>query len=223
MPAAAKLPPIFAKHRFGIPKAAQPGVLFCVTLEMEREVQDVIEQMDKRDTPTEHFVRWWIEYHDMGILAQTVGETEYRLQWFGRKSGPGEPFIFDTRSLNDETWPLTDVQAIAAVSYVRGAMLLHIYTEREREVSVNTLSRNKPRAFIREGDTLRFALLESLSSASGQHRQRGYVRPDEASGIRMREHDVRGHWRTFPSGVRVWVRPHKRGDADLGRVQRVVT
>lgn len=218
-----RLPPIFARYRFGIPKVAQPGVLFCVTPEMDKEVQDVIDQMDKRNAPFDHFGCWWVEYHDVGLLAQTVSETEYRLQSFGRKSGPGKSFVFDVAMLNAETYPLDDLQKITVAIYVRAAILLNIYTRRERDLSVDTLGRNKPRAFIRQGDTMRFAPLDSLSSAAGQHRQRGYVRPDEASGIRMREHDVRGHWRTFPSGARVWVRPHKRGDADLGRVRRVVT
>lgn len=40
--------------------------------------------------------------------------------------------------------------------------------------------------------------------------------------IRRRRHAVRGHWRTYPSGARVWVDAHERGDADLGRSSRVV-
>lgn len=218
-----KLPPIFARHRFAIPKADQPEVVFCVTPEMDREAQHHIDQMDRRDTPWDFFACWWVEYSDMGILAQILSDTEFQLKWFGRKTGAGKPFVFDTRLLDADTYSLTNVQKIAVASYIRGGLLLHLYTERERDVSVNTQTRNKPRAFARQGDTMRFAPLYSLASAAGQHRQRGYERPDDPSGIRMREHAVRGHWRTYASGARVWVRPHKRGDSDLGRVQRVVT
>ena len=190
---------------------------------MDDEAQKVIDEMDGRETPTEHFGRWWVEYFHGAVLAEIVDETKYRLQAFNRKTGVMEPFVFDIRSLWDKEWTLPDEQKIAAALYVRASIVLDLYTKRERDVSVNTLTRNRPRAFCREGDSLRFSPLESLASAAGQHRQRGYVRPDEASGIRMREHDVRGHWRTFPSGVRVWVRPHKRGDAELGQVKRVLT
>lgn len=217
-----RLPPIFAKHRFSIPKSHLPGVLFCVTPEMDHEAHTLLTELDWRDAPISHFVSWWLEYRDLSILARVVGETEYRLQWFGRKSAPARAFTFDTDLIDAEEWPLGNLEKAIAASYVRGAVLLNIYTEREAEVSVNTKTRNKPQAFIRQGDTLRYASLDNLASAAGQHRQRGYERPENPSGIHMREHDVRGHWRTYSSGVRVWVRPHKRGDASLGRVQRVI-
>jgi len=35
-----------------------------------------------------------------------------------------------------------------------------------------------------------------------------------------RWHEVRGHWRTLKSGVRVPVRPHERGDERLGRIEK---
>jgi len=218
-----RLPPIFAKHRFKVPKDRQPNILFCVTPEMDREADEAVREMDERDTIIDHFSAWWVEYKDAAVLAQIVGDTEYRLQCFNRRSGVDAPFVLNTDMLTAEVWPLSDMQKISAALYIRAAILLRIYTEREREVSVNTLTRNTPRAFQRQGDSLKFAPLESLASVAGQSRQRGYVRPFQASGIQMREHDVRGHWRTYASGVRVWVRPHKRGDADLGRVQRVIT
>lgn len=40
--------------------------------------------------------------------------------------------------------------------------------------------------------------------------------PNEPTGIRRCEHDVKGHWRTLP-GRKVWVRNHTRGDKSLGR------
>lgn len=223
MPAARALPPIFAKHRFGLPPKLRPGVVFCVSREMDEEAYALARELDGKNTPSEHFGCWWVECDNLGILACIVGDTAYALHVYGKRSGPQPPFVFDTSALNDPTWnDLSDWQKVAAATYIRAAILFAEYTRREADVSVNTLSRNKPSAFIREGDTMRYAPLTSFASASGLHRQRDYERPDEPSGIRMREHDVRGHWRTFSSGVRVWVRPHKRGDAGLGRVQRVV-
>lgn len=39
-------------------------------------------------------------------------------------------------------------------------------------------------------------------------------------GPSKRLHDVRGHWRTYRSGNRVWIRSHQRGDESLGIVQK---
>lgn len=40
----------------------------------------------------------------------------------------------------------------------------------------------------------------------------------QKTGIKMRWHQCRGHWRNHPSGKRVWVRAHYRGDKTIGRV-----
>lgn len=43
---------------------------------------------------------------------------------------------------------------------------------------------------------------------------------DSAISTPRREHEVRGHVRTYKSGRKIWVRDHKRGDANLGRVDK---
>lgn len=218
-----RLPPIFAKHRFSLPPQLRPGVVFNVTNEMDDEAYALAQELDGKDTPSAHFGRWWVECSNLAILATIVGDTTYAMRVFGKRSGKHPPFVFDTAALHDTSWQdLADWQKVAAATYIRAAILVAEYTSREAEMAVNTLTRNKPCAFAQEGDTLRYAPLTSLASASGLHLERGYDRPEEPSGIRMREHDVRGHWRTFRSGVRVWVRPHRRGDASLGRVERVI-
>lgn len=35
-----------------------------------------------------------------------------------------------------------------------------------------------------------------------------------------RDHEVRGHWRTYKSGKRTWVRSHRRGDETLGTIAK---
>lgn len=35
-----------------------------------------------------------------------------------------------------------------------------------------------------------------------------------------RNHEVRGHWRTYANGQRTWVRSHRRGDETLGKVSK---
>jgi len=101
--------------------------------------------------------------------------------------------------------------------------LVHILraSEKQADPSVNTHDRNKASGFVRVGDTIRYDYLEDLASQSGNDALRGYVRPEVSSGIRKREHQVRGHVR-IRNGRTIWVRSHKRGDAELGRVTRVI-
>tara|TARA_R110001606_G_scaffold132669_1_gene268633 strand:+ start:422 stop:1345 length:924 start_codon:yes stop_codon:yes gene_type:complete len=94
-------------------------------------------------------------------------------------------------------------------------------SEKQADPSVNTHDRNKASGFVRVGDTIRYDYLEDLASQSGNDALRGYVRPEVSSGIRKREHQVRGHVR-IRNGRTIWVRSHKRGDAELGRVTRVI-
>lgn len=217
------LPPIFAKHRFDLPAKMRPGVVFAVSRDMDDEAYALAQQLDGKDVKASHFGCWWVEHNNMAILATIVGEDTYALHVYGRRSGQQPPFLFHTAALNDASWgDLADWQKVAAATYIRAALLFASYTERDADVSVNTRTRNKPCAFIRRGDTFRYDRVDNLASASGHAMQRGYERPKEPSGIRMREHDVRGHWRTYSSGVRVWVRPHKRGDASLGQSRRIL-
>lgn len=46
-----------------------------------------------------------------------------------------------------------------------------------------------------------------------------YVRKFLDIMIRKRAHKVRGHWRHYKTGERVWIDEHQRGDASLGYVQ----
>jgi len=211
-----RLPPIFAKVRSRLNSADVPPVVFRFSKEHINEARKTIR--DKlTDIPLYTYLHCWMETPYLGILAYCPDHETVHVRSWNRNGKHPTRFTFTGF---DEP-ELSDLQKVVKAQYFQAAYTLHLYTEQSAEVSVNTLSRKAPSAYRREGDTLRFARLDDLASAAGQARQRGYDRPCEASGIKMREHDVRGHWRTFPSGVRVWVRPHKRGDADLGRVQRV--
>ncbi len=46
--------------------------------------------------------------------------------------------------------------------------------------------------------------------------------PNDEPSCRMRDHSVRGHWRTYRSGRRVWINTHRRGDPELGTVTKVL-
>ena len=216
------LPPIFAKARFGLGANQAPAVVFRVDREMDDLAGQLVAKMDGQDTRTEHFGRWWIEYDHIGILATMTGEREHTLQAWGKRTGVRAAF-----PVNDDVWwsdtydGFTDDQKLTAALYLRAAILLASYTDAQADVSVLTGTKKAPSAWERQGDTLRYASISDLRSTSGLTRE--YQRPADPSGVRMREHEVRGHWRTFSTGVRVWVRSHKRGDPDIGRVQRVIS
>ena len=218
------LPPIFAKARFQMPADMLPAVLFQMTSDREAEADRIIAENDQRDTRIEHFGRWWVESREMAILSTLTDETEHTLVVWGRRSGRQTPFKFCDSDLSADAYhqKFTDWQKLAVAQYVRAALVLASYTDDHAEVSVLTGTRNSPSAWERQGDSLRYVPVSSLRSLSGIARQRAYEPPAEPSGIKMREHDVRGHWRTYSTGVRVWVRPHKRGDAEIGRVTRVI-
>ena len=61
-------------------------------------------------------------------------------------------------------------------------------------------------------ETTRRLWIRHAEYASSNAEQRQVIRS------RHREHEVRGHWRTYKSGRRVWVSPHRRGDASIGKV-----
>lgn len=209
------LPPIFAKVRFRLPKADVPAVLFRFTKAHIDEARASIASLTG-EIPLYTYAHCWLETPYLGILAYAPDETRVHVRSWNRDGKHPTSFSFSDFTERG----LSDLETIVKAQYFQAAYTLHLYTERAAEVSANTSTRNAPSAYAREGDTLKFARMADLASAAGQ--ARGYERPAEPSGIRMREHDVRGHWRTFRSGVRVWVRPHKRGDAELGRVTRVV-
>ena len=86
--------------------------------------------------------------------------------------------------------------------------------------SVFTMNRNKASIHYKEGDETSFKRIFSakkLPSADYEPPEPG------SSGIRKKEHEVVGHWRHYKSGAKVWVRPHKRGDPDLGRITSVIS
>lgn len=211
------LPPIFSKVRFRLPKVDMPPVLFRFTKEHIDHARATIAALTE-EIPLYTYTHCWLETPWLGILAYCPDETRVHVRAWNSKGKHPTSFWFSDFTEKG----LSDLETIVKAQYFQAAYTLHIHTERPAEVSVNTLTRNSPRAYRREGDTLRFTQLADLASAAGQARQRGYEPPAEPSGIRMREHDVRGHWRTYASGVRVWVRPHTRGDPDLGRVTRVI-
>ena len=213
------LPPIFSRVRFQIPQKHQPPVVALVSGEDIKAARQWLTDA-KESIDLEIWHHCWLETPSLGMLCASTGpQLTVVKAWNVRDKHPVEYKFSSIHIGGDDT---DDLGIIVKGQFYQAALVIHILTASSAEVSVNTLSRNKPRAWLRQGDTMRYARAESLASAAGHARQRDYQRPEEPSGIRMREHAVRGHWRTYASGVRVWVRAHTRGDASLGRVTRVL-
>jgi hypothetical protein len=214
-----KLPPIFAKNRFSIPKDKQPPVIIRLELaDVENAIKYIREAPDDQNLNLKIWPHLWLEGPHVGMLVINHDENSSTVYcWTYRHKKPTKHlFNEDINQDGDKLFKVTKAM------FYQGMVALHLLTEEEAEVSVNTKTRNKPRFWLKEKDGIRYAPISSLASMSGQSAQRGYVPPDQPSGIKMREHDVRGHWRTYSSGIRVWVRSHKRGDPELGRVTRVI-
>lgn len=214
-----KLPPIFSRVRFSISKADQPPIVVRLGAdEIDVARMFIRGSPDDVELSVKMWAHIWIETPHLGMLCYSREDDSSDVMVWNARGGDCVRYHF--AQVLDE--PGDDLFRIVKAQFYQAAVALHLLEQRERDVSVNTLTRNKPSAWTRVGDTMRFVPLSSLASGAGHSRQRDYQPPSEPSGIRMREHDVRGHWRTYSSGVRVWVRSHKRGDPELGRVTRVI-
>jgi hypothetical protein len=106
------------------------------------------------------------------------------------------------------------------VTQILFTMYLIAQARKNKRQSVFTGQRNKASIYYRQGDTVRWKRIWDANKLPSPI----YQKPEPgASGIRKREHDVIGHWRTYKSGARVFVKPHKRGDPSLGRVTKLLT
>lgn len=107
---------------------------------------------------------------------------------------------------------------LRAFNFVMSVMALMTLHKQGTKTSTFTASRNKGSVFYAEGDVTKFKRIFDFKKLPAPE----YKRPEPgSSGIRKKEHDVIGHWRHYPSGAKVWVKPHKRGDPSLGRVTSV--
>lgn len=151
--------------------------------------------------------------------------------WPGKRVRPDRNLTFAVRmssleqDLNKVPAPARAGAAMFVGDYMRIAAELwqRLETDTPTRLPVVTGERLAPRAYERAGDTIRYIDAGDLHSQAGLASLRTYTPPEDPSGIRKRDHQVRGHWRTYKSGARVWVRNHRRGDPDLGTVTRIVT
>lgn len=230
-----KLPPVFHKVRLRLPKDDVPPVVIncrgCSFPSME-EVAKSFSGDDR--VPLELFERVWFEFDDAALYARAVEDqveegnvTTFILSVFDTKGKKWDGFRVNlmqpSLSLAGLDGDLLQARKLIIAEFIAVSHHLWKISNEPAPASINTLTRNQPAAFIRIGDTLRYEKASSLRSRAGQEAQRCYDPPSDPSGIKKRDHAVRGHWRTYKSGVKVWVKSHRRGDPELGTVTRVLT
>lgn len=120
----------------------------------------------------------------------------------------------------DESRSLLPPNLNDELSRIMFGMMLLTRARNKKSRSILTMNRNKVSVFYKSGDAVNFTRLMDPNKLPDPN----YEPPEPgSSGIKKKEHEVIGHWRTYKSGVRVWVKAHKRGDPSLGTVTKVIS
>lgn len=243
-----KLPLIFDHVRFKLPEARRPNVVINMQRDPFDIVNEWLDAADDEHYTLEisFWRRFWLEipYRDSakkayGMLCEVLSEdlqnfesmrvTVYNSSYENRgQFMVGEYFA----KLIDESDPIAVAYSglCSSLSYT-----LHYLNVRERyekgsDDSIASAQRkNKVEYHAQAGDTIRYIRVntDEVRKARIQARTK-HTQPEvvevadkEGPGHHKRQHDVAGHWRTYKSGKRVFVRAHQRGDPALGTVIRV--
>lgn len=223
------LPPIFRRVRLTLPREQLPPVVVSLTQEVlngaSEYLRDLVQGND--DSAYERLMTGAGDFFDapswnhVWFEGPSSGKLIYRGYLYHWRKGEQRCRKIDLSEQSRDLNVIEEQDRLRCLQLHFCTTAVYLAAERPADVPVNTfVRRGGIQRFDRQGDTIRYAPLSSLASRSGQVRD--YEPPDEPSGVRMREHEVRGHWRTFSSGVRVWVKAHRRGDPELGRVTRVI-
>lgn len=223
------LPPILDRVRLKLKKEdLPPFVIYIRDFSVIPDTDDIVKNVVDDNIPILGVSHWWLEMGEkdvkIGLLIRGRENADFDIKAYSARGGWLDSFQFNPwqpmKSMASMQEPAHTARRLIGGELIKIMHYLWLVENEPARIPATTGVRNAPAAFIRMGDTLRYDRLDSLRTTSGQ--QREYVPPEEPSGIRKREHEVRGHWRTYRTGVRVWVRSHKRGDPELGRVTRVL-
>lgn len=248
-----KLPKIFNLVKMRLKPKDRPGIVFDVITNNTlpdfsktlREKSNKASIDDDKSIGMIFYSSVWYEFREFGLLVKindltTSKDTRGLIRTLPTSASEVRISVFgnDGYLVDSHDYPL-DIEANSNLltkkdkdstfrKIVFGDFMMvsaYIYDAVEEKQfnmeSVDTGMRLKPSAFIRVGDTVRYEAITDIAAHSINSRT--YTKPEEPSGIRKKEHDVRGHWRHYPSGAKVWVRAHRRGDPSLGSVTKVIT
>jgi hypothetical protein len=221
-----KLPKVFAQNRFNL--KSQPTVVlsFKDPLVASRVELDYLRESIHTSNKISVWNCWWFEQASYGVLVQSkkcdtlfeLSKTTTVRAFYGKGRSKELVMadIISDPSAYDEIFNQVMLDVLWTAVHVT-----QLVEQAQAHSSVQSGLKPAPRleSYERVRDTLRFAPFDLLA-------RRTVRRPEEKgepTGIRKREHEVRGHWRHYPSGNKVWIRSHTRGDPDLGTVTRVLT
>lgn len=214
--------PIFRKYKSNYLKDKSPFIKPTIIVYFREQYLIKLNKQRKQQNNLIHSINFyehfWAETDKWG--AACVFEPDDQIIYmavFDRKGkgvtafthGVGESDLYSTDHLNQyqET-------VLKATLY-----MMHLVTESaDSKKSVFTGQKNKCSLYELSQDEVKYVSVRKPKRIPSDE----YVAPEAgSSGIKMREHDVHGHWRHYKNGAKVWVRPHKRGDPNLGKITKI--
>jgi hypothetical protein len=222
-----KLPPILRDlHRISPPETLFPSIVVFVDFA-------ALVKENKKRTPNakkihslDFYLDFWIELYSKQGPSQAFDcafhpET-YSLDISIYDEG-AKPVGFFSQDVSEEGMKFDrqisqkNDDVLKIVLFVMHLMTRHKRGDRQ---SIFTAQRNKASVWYREGDNLKFKRIHDFRRLPSS----GYTPPEPgSSGIKKKDHAVKGHWRHYKSGAKVWVRPHRRGDPELGTTTNIFT
>ncbi|MCG7629017.1 hypothetical protein MHM88_14495 [Epibacterium sp. MM17-32] len=221
-----QLPKVFAKHRFSISKSQQPYLVFHLQRQEHVALTENIHSLaDEGHVAIQYFPSWWVEIDQgWGLHCRCDDDKVNTLDLYDPR-GLRHSTDFVSREMEtyvrekEQSPSGLNLNTLARSLFLEASTALHLRLEGAPRISTYTGVTNEKAISVRVGDTMKFVPFSRLATAPVSQAPR---REEGASGIRKREHVVRGHWRQYRSGVRVWVNAHRRGDPALGTTTRIV-
>jgi hypothetical protein len=137
-------------------------------------------------------------------------------------STPASSWCFKGESIHENEGELGSKLGAAALQIGMGSVkflaVLFAMINQQRTITRQSNASGKKR-YIIQGKS-RAAMEYKTLTIDVNKGTTGLLDRTGGEGPSKRLHDVRGHWRTYRSGTRVWIRSHQRGDESLGIVQK---
>lgn len=215
------LPPRFSKQKLGIPAEMRPDAIFTGFRD-EVDAALTLWNSDGFQRYDLVFPCVWVEDAEIGnaLLIKLISDEEFESWYYYRNSE--KPLkasftIYDSEKIADfDRGAVYEVSiaALVAISRIAGSSVV--------DVGKITASQ-KNRELLVRGDGYTYARLKDFAQSKKINGSENLKTALKKNGVRVRDHPVRGHWRNLGQGRRIWVRSHRRGDASLGSVSRMIS
>lgn len=216
-----KLPKRFRRLKLSIPANKRPDVLF---FGLEDEFNSAIAAWNSDGFQYYDIVfeSIWFEVSNpnAALLIHCISEEEFEVWYYYPNNDKATKYrfsIYDGGGITDMDQGKIYEGAIACLVAVSNLSKLSFDVVRKFP------ARGDAPPVMVKGDGYTYSSLKEFSKAHKVEHQEPLKQAVLISAnVRVRNHPVRGHWRTLKSGRLVWVRAHRRGDASLGVITRVV-